>query len=278
MQKNFEELQSIYDSNYGQTEVMRTLDNFFEEEQFYFSHNNNSSTLEIEEENFAKSFNSIFSNEKNSLDDDINYKKLYYIEKTKSKILKRKRGRLPKNKTPSYKLKHSKLSKDDIIQKIIKNIKNIAFNYINKLYEKNNKHKTSEPLLRSIDSKGYNVFSNRKLYELFHKKLGDLFSADISKRNSNFLSTHSKDYNKIVIESLIKENKEKNVIKVLNSTLREIYEKYINNEIDGFNFENDLIKIEKKEGKEYKDNYKEIALELIDIIDKKGKKIKYCTK
>ena len=81
MQKNFEELQSIYDSNYGQTEVMRTLDNFFEEEQFYFSHNNNSSTFEIEEENFAKSFNSIFSNEKNSLDDDINYKKLYYIEK-----------------------------------------------------------------------------------------------------------------------------------------------------------------------------------------------------
>ena len=199
MQKNFEELQSIYDSNYGQTEVMRTLDNFFEEEQFYFSHNNNSSTFEIEEENFAKSFNSIFSNEKNSLDDDINYKKLYYIEKTKSKILKRKRGRLPKNKTPSYKLKHSKLSKDDIIQKIIKNIKNIAFNYINKLYERNNKHKTSEPLLRSIDSKGYNVFSNRKLYELFHKKLGDLFSADISKRNSNFLSTHSKDYNKIII-------------------------------------------------------------------------------
>ena len=278
MQNNFEELQSINDNDYQETNIMKTFHNLFDEEQFCSFYNNNSSTLEIEEENFAKSFNSIFSNEKNSLDDDINYKKLYYIEKTKSKILKRKRGRLPKNKTPSYKLKHSKLSKDDIIQKIIKNIKNIAFNYINKLYERNNKHKTSEPLLRSIDSKGYNVFSNRKLYELFHKKLGDLFSADISKRNSNFLSTHSKDYNKIVIESLIKENKEKNVIKVLNLTLREIYEKYINNEIDGFNFENDLIKIEKKEGKEYKDNYKEIALELIDIIDKKGKKIKYCTK
>ena len=274
MQRNFEELQSIHDSHYGQTEVMRTLDNFFNDEQFWFSLNNteiNSSTFETEKENFAKSFNNIFSKENNSVEDDINEKDLYYIKKTKSKILKRKRGRLPKNKTPSYKLKHSKLSKDDIIQKIIKNIKNIAFNYINKLYQRNNKDKTSEPLLRSINAKEFNAFSKYKIRELFHKKLGDLFSADISKRNSNFLSTHSKDYNKIIIKSLIKENKEKNIIKVLNLTLREIYEKYINNEINDFNFENDLIKIEKKEGKEYKDKYEEIALKLIDIIDKKSK-------
>jgi len=273
MQNNFEELQSFNHSDYHEAINIKTFYNLFDEEQFGSFYNNNSSTLEIEEENFAKNFNTVFcSKENNILDDDINYKKLYYIEKTKSKILKRKRGRLPKNKTLSYKLKHSKLSKDDIIQKIIKNLKNIAFNYINKLYKKNNKDKKSEPLLRSIDSKEYNVFSNQKIYELFHKKLADLFSADISKRNSNFLSKHSKDYNKVVIETLIKENKEKNVIRVLNLTLRDIYENYINNEIPEFNFENDLIKIEKKEGKEYKDKYEEIMLELVDIIDKKGKK------
>ena len=273
MENNFEELQSFNDSDSHETNIMKTFHNLFDDEQFCSFYNNNSSTIEIEEKNFAKNFNTVFcSNENNSLDNDINYKKLYYIEKTKSKILKRKRGRLPKNKTPSYKLKHSKLSKDDIIQKIIKNLKNIAFSYINKLYEKNNKDKKSEPLLRSIDSKEYNVFSNQKIYGLFHKKLSDLFSADISKRNSNFLSKHSKDYNKVVIETLIKENKEKNVIRVLNLTLRDIYENYINNEIPEFNFENDLIKIEKKEGKEYKDKYEEIMLELVDIIDKKGKK------
>ena len=60
----------------------------------------------------------------------------------------------------------------------------------------------------------------------------------------------------------------------MNLTVRETYEKYINNEIEGYNFENDLIQIEKKEGKEYKDRYEEIALELIDIINKKGEKIK----
>ena len=273
MENNFEELQSFNDSDSHETYIMKTFHNLFDDEQFCSFYNNNSSTIEIEEKNFAKNFNTVFcSNETNTLDDDINYKKLYYIEKSKSKILKRKGGRLPKNKTPSYKLKHSKLSKDDIIQKIIKNLKNIAFNYINKLYEKNNKDKKSEPLLRSIDSKEYNVFSNQKIYKLFHKKLANLFSADISKRNSNFLSKHSKDYNKVVIETLIKENKEKNVIRVLNLTLRDIYENYINNEIPEFNFENDLIKIEKKEGKEYKDKYEEIMLESVDIIDKKGKK------
>ena len=273
MENNFEELQSFNDSDSHETNIMKTFHNLFNDEQFGSFYNNNSSTIEIEEKNFAKNFNTVFcSKENNTLDDDINYKKLYYIEKTKSKILKRKRGRLPKNKTPSYKLKHSKLSKDDIIQKIIKNLKNIAFSYINKLYEKNNKDKKSEPLLRSIDSKEYNVFSNQKIYELFHKKLADLFSADISKRNSNFLTNHSKDYNKVVIETLIKENKEKNVIRVFNLTLRDIYEHYINNEIPEFNFENDLIKIEKKEGKEYKYRYEEIMLELEDIINKKGKK------
>ena len=275
MQNNFEELQSFNDSDYHEAINIKTFYNLFDEEQFGSFYNNNSSTLEIEEENFAKNFNTVFcSKENNTLDDDINYKKLYYIEKTKSKILKRKRGRLPKNKTPSYKLKHSKISKDDIIQKIIKNLKNIAFNYINKLYEKNNKGKKSEPLLRSIDSKEYNVFSNQKIYEFFNKTLGDVFSADISPRNSNFLATHSKNSNKEKIELIKKENKEINVIRLLNLTVREMYEKYINNEIAEFNFRNDLIKIEKKEGKEYKDKYEDISLELIDIINKKGEKIK----
>ena len=113
-----------------------------------------------------------------------------------------------------------------------------------------------------------------KIYEFFNKTLGEVFSADVSKRNSNFLSTHSKDYNKKRIESLIKENKEKNVIEKLNLTMKEIYEKYLNNELGEFNLENDLSKIEKKEGEDYKKAYEEKALNLIDIINKKGEKIK----
>ena len=42
----------------------------------------------------------------------------------------------------------------------------------------------------------------------------------------------------------------------------------------GLNFENDLIQIEKKHGIEYKDKYEKISLELNDIINEKGEKIK----
>jgi hypothetical protein len=147
-------------------------------------------------------------------------------------------------------------------------------NYINKTYEATNTEKKSGPLLRSVDAEEYNVYSNQKIVELFNKTLGDVFSAKISRRNFNFISEHSEDNNKIVIESLKKENKEKKVIEILDLTVREFHEKYINNEIDGFTFENDLIKIEKKEGIEYKNRYKKIALDLIDIIEKKEEKVK----
>ena len=113
-----------------------------------------------------------------------------------------------------------------------------------------------------------------KIYKFFNKTLGDVFSADISKRNSNFLRTHPKDYNKKKIESLKKENKEKNVIEILNLTVKELHEKYIKNEILGLNFEKDLIQIEKKHGIEYKDKYEKISLELNNIINEKGEKIK----
>ena len=145
---------------------------------------------------------------------------------------------------------------------------------INRAYEGNKSEKKSEPLLRSIDAKEYNVYSNQKIYDFFNKTLGEVFSADISKRNSNFLRTHSNDYNKSTIETLKKENKEKNVIKILNLTVKELHEKYIKGDIPGLDFENDLVKIEKEHGIDYKDKYEKMSLELNDIINKKGEKIR----
>ena len=149
-----------------------------------------------------------------------------------------------------------------------------ALTLINETLKLNHSGKKSEPLLRSIDAEEYNVYSNQKIYKFFNKTLGDVFSADISKRNSNFLRTHSNDYNKSTIETLKKENKEKNVIKLLNLTVKELHEKYIKEEISGLNFKKDLIKIEKDHGIDYKDKYEKMSLELNDIINKKGKKIK----
>jgi hypothetical protein len=56
--------------------------------------------------------------------------------------------------------------------------------------------------------------------------------------------------------------------------MKELHEKYIKEEIFGLNFKKDLIKIEKDHGIDYKDKYEKMSLELNDIINKKGKKIK----
>ena len=56
--------------------------------------------------------------------------------------------------------------------------------------------------------------------------------------------------------------------------MKELHEKYIKEEIADLNFKDDLIKIEKEHGIGYKDKYEKIALELNQIINKKGQKIK----
>jgi len=82
-------------------------------------------------------------------DDDISYQRSIYfiksdkLKKEKAKIFliqkdkrnreKRKRGRLEKNANPSYKLKHNKSSKDDVIQKIKRHFINRLLRYINKI-------------------------------------------------------------------------------------------------------------------------------------------------
>ena len=287
MQFNFEEIQSMFDNDTrSEKNVFNEIClNLYNEEQCYLnyhsSYDSNSTFIELDEkkkkenEQFLKSFKKVFSSEeKHNIDNDVIEERIYFIKKQERKNLRRKRGRLEKNALPLYELKHSKLSGDNLILKIIRNFINVCLNYINKTYEENIKEKKYEPLLRSIDPKIYNVYSNKKIYELFNKTLGEVFSSDISKRNSYFLSSHSKDYNKIAIKLLKNDNKQKNLVEILNLTMKEMYEKYLNNNLGEFNFENDLIQIEKKEGTEYKIAYEKKALKLIDIINEKGKKLK----
>jgi hypothetical protein len=93
-------------------------------------------------------------------------------------------------------------------------------------------------------------------------------------RVSTKCSKHESNYNKIQIEKLMKENELSEIIKFLNKTVKDAYEIYIdkNSLIDDFNIKEDLKKIEKKNGKEYAEKYKNIAMELILKIKKKGRK------
>ena len=73
---------------------------------------------------------------------------------------------------------------------------------------------------------------------------------------------------------MIKNNEAKEIIDILNTTVNDMYEKYIgkNDTIPGYNLENDLKKIEQRNGKEYAEKYKITALNLIKILNKKGRK------
>ena len=240
-------------------------------DEVFFLYNNNFEDKESNFENINKydSYNNKNINDKNN-----KYENIFYFIDIKGNYQERSLGRLRRDQIPLYEVKKDKFDKNNIMQKIIRHLIMSALTLINETHKLNHSGKKSEPLLRSIDAEEYNVYSNQKIYKFFNKTLGDVFSADISKRNSNFLRTHPKDYNKNKIETLKKENKEKNVIELLNLTVKELHDKYIKKEIPGLNFEKDLIQIEKKHGIEYKDKYEKISLELINIINEKREKIR----
>ena len=252
---------------------------------------NNPSTIELNEEKdelFIKTCNeTIIEIKNNSLDDYLisedefkniyfinikrNRKSIFDITKEKSKKEKCKKGRLKIGEIPDYDVKHNKFVRDDIIQKIKVKVINGLYSLINKInsdYDLTKKSK-NQPLLIKINSEKYKVYSNENNYKFLYSNIGDFFSAEVTKR----YSTYPKDFNKIQINLVKKENKKINVIKILNSSIKEMYEKYINNEIPEFSLDNDLIEIENKNGKEYKEKYKKIALELIEFINKKVKNI-----
>ena len=196
-------------------------------------------------------------------------------ESNKQKLTnkKTKRGRLTKNAIPSYKVKHDKFESLNIIQRIKNLFVGNLYDYINKKYKeykiKNNQ--PIEPLLYKIDQSLYKANSKKKNQQFFSLKVRDLFSSDITERYSKFLRTNPKDHNKTQIDLLIKENKADEIIEIMNSTLEEMYEKFINNKLNGFNLKKSLNKIELEEGSIYANIFEEKAVNLIKITYSKGK-------
>lgn len=306
---------SIDDIDYlqqGSCKFQKTLENIYDKDP-YFSYSNRSTDINTDESenNFNKSYNNVFNSsnkndyfhdntDDNSFNDKVLFitpkepvsikettkifvteKKTKESKKVKTKKIQKKetaiKGRRKKNEPPSSKVKHDKFSKDNIVQRIKRLFVIRCFELINKKYKeyitKNNQG--YQPLLKRISQDAYNVFSKDKNQRFLALNLGELFSSELSNRYSNFLRKNSKDYNKKRIDWLKKENKAIEVIDILNTIVRDMYEKYIKNEIDEFNLENDIAKIEdeEKNGIKYKDLFKETAKNLIDILNRKGKYI-----
>ena len=188
-----------------------------------------------------------------------------------------KKGRRKKNDLSSLnEIKHGKYAKDNIMAKIRRTFVKSVFEYINKKYKefkKNQNQKCIKPLIKLIASDKYNVFSNSKIKAFFASSLKDLFSSELSKRYSNSTLKHSKYYNKDNIDLLMNEDKAIELIEILNMTVGEMYEKYINNKIPECNIDNDIKRM--KEDPEYIKLYRETAKNYSKYYsNKKDKKVK----
>jgi hypothetical protein len=212
----------------------------------------------------------------------------------------RKKGRLPLNRRPLNIPKHNKNSLDNIATKIKAHFVKKTLKYVNKKFNefllRNNRKKKT--LLMNIKPDSYKKFSKKANQDFINLKIHQLFSADLTKRIREF----PKDYNRTQIKSLFEKNEAIEVIEIMNSSVKEMYEIYSSNKITDYNLESDLKETAEKngkekehdsnsneegidegseneeeekgeeEGKDYKDKYKNTAEKLIDLLNGKIKR------
>ena len=202
------------------------------------------------------------------------------IEKNKENEFPEK-GRRKKDKfyppKSDKKIVHDKFWNDNIIQKIKIHFLKEARNYVNSEYKKYFKKKYPKGKYRKLikmTERNYENYLNNKNKQAFLLiKLSDILSGKVSNRYSNEIDKIN--YNKKNIEKLIEEGEPKNLVDFISKTMEDTYEIYIRegeNKIQEFNFENDLCKIKDEingKGESYKEKYKNIAKDLLKIINNK---------
>ena len=189
-------------------------------------------------------------------------KKVFLIKKKDKKYIKK--GRWTKENRPKRQPKHGKNSVDNISLKIKRQFVEKIRLYINKKYKEyllSKETEKSRQLLLKIIPNSYNIYQRENNNKYFEWPIYELFSANISNKYKK--QKYSEDYNRKQIQKLFLENEAKEVIEIMKMTMKEIYIKYIHNEIIDFNLEKDLIAIGKKEGEDYKKLYQQRAKNLV---------------
>ena len=138
------------------------------------------------------------------------------------------KGRIRKNTI--FVGKHNKFSEDNIIRKIKGRFLEKCRIYINDLYRNHflNKkvNKKDIPiLLQRIDSKIARQIKKETVVDWLESKLYKVFSENVSVK----CSLYKKDYNKKQINLLYEKNEVKEVIQILNMSVREMFEVFTKN-------------------------------------------------
>lgn len=190
--------------------------------------------------------------------------KIFDIKKVSKRIGRRKHD---KPELYKYEAVHTKYRQDNIIQKIKIHFINSTMDLINRKYNEYLNIDSKKRLLQKIKPNFTKIWKKKGNQEFLEKKLKDVFSEELSERCSTFHD--KKNYNKEQIEKLYEKNKAKNVINILDKSLKEMYRIYImeNNGMKEYNLKYDLIQIEQKNGKEYVQEYNKKAMDFLNLFD-----------
>ena len=228
------------------------IDNYFD--------NTNSTDNNGKETDHTNNTNNTIINTKTQIEKN----KIFDIKKVSKRIGRRKHD---KPELYKYEAVHTKYRQDNIIQKIKIHFINSTMDLINRKYNEYLNIDSKKRLLQKIKPNFTKIWKKKGNQEFLEKKLKDVFSEELSERCSTFQD--KKNYNKEQIEKLYEKNKAKNVINILDKSLKEMYRIYImeNNGMKEYNLKYDLIQIEQKNGKEYAQEYNKKALDFLNLFD-----------
>lgn len=228
------------------------IDNYFD--------NTNSTDNNGKETDHTNNTNNTIINTKTQIEKN----KIFDIKKVSKRIGRRKQD---KPELYKYEAVHTKYRQDNIIQKIKIHFINSTMDLINRKYNEYLNIDSKKRLLQKIKPNFTKIWRKKGNQEFLEKKLKDVFSEELSERCSTFHD--KKNYNKEQIEKLYEKNKAKNVINILDKSLKEMYRIYImeNNGMKEYNLKYDLIQIEQKNGKEYAQEYNKKAMDFLNLFD-----------
>ena len=228
------------------------IDNYFD--------NTNSTDNNGKETDHTNNTNNTIINTKTQIEKN----KIFDIKKVSKRIGRRKHD---KPELYKYEAVHTKYRQDNIIQKIKIHFINSTMDLINRKYNEYLNIDSKKRLLQKIKPNFTKIWKKKGNQEFLEKKLKDVFSEELSERCSTFHD--KKNYNKEQIEKLYEKNKAKNVINILDKSLKEMYRIYImeNNGMKEYNLKYDLIQIEQKNGKEYAQEYNKKAMDFLNLFD-----------
>ena len=188
-----------------------------------------------------------------------NNKKIFKIIKINKKL-----GRIKKNSLITG--KHNKLSEDNIIRKIKARFHEKLRLYINIEYnkyilKKTQKNRHTNNWLKKISPKISRKIKKEENLQWFQSKIYEIFSNNISLR----YSSHLVNSNKKKIERLLSLNEKNKIIKILNASIEEMFDKYINNEkIEGFKtLEDDINELRTQMKKSSQSNIEEYLINFL---------------